>query len=130
MAIGVTEGLKKKLTNETAAIGHGLIVKFGSTKEFGTFATAATDKSIGVSDVRGADPNTVTAAVGAELEIVMDGIPPVRLGGSVSYGDLITSNSAGRGVATTTAGNRYIGVAMSDGVSGDFIPVKISQGLI
>lgn len=128
MAIGRTEGLIKKLVVETAAVADGLLLKFGTTDDLGTFATAATDKIIGVSKVLG-DPASVTAAVGAELEIVLSDIAEVRLGGTVVRGDAITANSVGRGIATTTTGNRIIGFAMRSGVSGDFIPVQIALGV-
>lgn len=127
MAIGRTEGLIKKLVAETAAVADGLLIKFGTTDDLGTFATAATDNFFGVSKVLG-DPASETAAVGEELEVVLSGIAEVRIAGTVTRGDFITSNSVGRGIATTTAGNNYIGMAMRSGVSGDFIPVLIAQG--
>lgn len=129
MAIGRSEGLVKKLVVESAAVADGLLLKFGSTDDLGTFATAATDKIIGVSKVLG-DPASVTAPVGGELEVVLSGIAEVRLGGTVVRGDAITANSVGRGIATTTIGHRIIGFAMRSGVSGDFIPVLIDHGVL
>lgn len=45
----------------------------------------------------------------------------VKLGGTVSYGSKLTSDSNGKAVATTTTGNVVIGIALQEGVDGDII---------
>lgn len=74
----------------------------------------------------------VTQEVGAEdlrrVDVTHGGIPGVKLGGTVSAGDPITSDTDGLGVAAA-AGNRHIGYALADGVSGDIIDVLFAPGL-
>lgn len=45
----------------------------------------------------------------------------VKLGGSVNIGDHITSDSNGKGVATTSGGDEVLGRALEGGVDGDII---------
>jgi hypothetical protein len=114
-------GLTKTLL-AAAAIGANLIVKFTATDTVGA-AAASTDKLVGVSDL-GAD------AAGDRVDVILDGIALVKAGGTVAAGDLVTANASGQAVATTTAADRYIGVAMDAGVSGDLIGVRLAPGLI
>lgn len=53
------------------------------------------------------------------------GTAKVKIGGSVSIGDWVTSDSNGKGVATTTDGNIVIGRALEAGVDGDIIEVQL-----
>lgn len=53
---------------------------------------------------------------------------PLQLGGTVAAGDLLTSDSSGHGITTTTAG-QFIGAqAMQAGVSGQIISVRPMWG--
>lgn len=47
----------------------------------------------------------------------------VKIGGTVSIGDRLKSDSSGRGVTTTTSGDVTFGIALQAGVSGDIIEV-------
>ena len=81
----------------------------------------ATDLLVGVLQ------NTPDA--GQQAVYAYGGIAKVKLGGTVSAaGAWITSDSAGKGVATTTDGNRVIGMALAAGVDGDIIPVQLHLG--
>jgi hypothetical protein len=81
-------------------------------------ANAATDVLIGVLQNK---PRS-----GASATVGVEGISKVKLGGTVAIGDAITSDSAGKGIATTTSGNTVAGRALAAGVSGDIIPVLLS----
>lgn len=117
------EGLLQKTFICGAAVAANRIVKFGADKTKVIVGAAATDKAIGVSDnIGGATDDTI--------DVILDGIALVKLGGTVAFGDLVASDGTGQGVATTTATHRYIGVAMEDGVSGDVIGVRLAPGLI
>jgi hypothetical protein len=116
------EGLQKTLIAGAAVTGRR-IVKFGATALNAVVGAAATDKLIGVSDTLGADS-------GEAFDVILDGIAEVTYGGTVAFGDLLTSDSTGRAITSTTAGNRIIGIAMEDGVVGDTGSVLLRQHLI
>jgi hypothetical protein len=108
-----------------AAIGGNLIARAVTAGQVNAGA-AQTDALIGVTDQMGAE-------AGRMVDVVQVGWGELRLGGSVAFGALLTSDNQGRGVtAAPVAGVvvRTIGVAMSDGVSGDIIPVFIMPGAI
>jgi hypothetical protein len=106
------------------AISRGMVVKAGSDKEHVAKATAATQLLVGLCMN---DPD----AAEAKTEVALPGGGGVaKLGGTVAFGDLLTADSNGKCVATTTAGNRWIAVAMADGVDGDLIGAHVSAGLI
>lgn len=116
------EGLQKTLI-AGAAVNPNRIVKFGAADNQAIQAAAATDKMFGVSDNLG-------AASGETFDVIVDGIALVKYGGNVAVGDLLTSDANGQAIATTTASNRMIGVAMDSGVSGDIGSVLLSPGSV
>lgn len=117
------EGTLQKTFYAGATVAANRIVKPGADNTKVVVGAAATDKLIGVSDNLG-------AASGETLDVILDGIALVKAGGTVAMGDLITSDATGQGVATTTASNRIIGVAMEDAVSGDLFGVRLSPGSV
>lgn len=54
------------------------------------------------------------------------GTSKVKAGGTIAVGDWITTDSAGKGIATTTDGNIVIGKALEAGVTDDIIEVQLS----
>lgn len=117
------EGTLQKTFYAGATVAANRIVKPGADNTKVVVGAAATDKLIGVSDSLG-------GATGEPIDVILDGIALVKAGGSIAMGDLVTSDASGQGVATTTAANRYIGVAMEDAASGDLFGVRIAPGLI
>lgn len=118
------EGLSKALI-AGAAVAARRIVKFGSADTAVVQAAAATDLSIGVSDL-GSDS-------GDYCDVIVSGIALVEYGGNVTRGQLLTADADGKAVAAApaaTASNRVIGVAMVSGVSGDIGSVLIAQGSV
>lgn len=63
---------------------------------------------------------------GASATYQFLGTAKVKLGGTVAIGDWVTTDSAGKGVATTTDGNITIGRALEAGVDGDIIEVQLN----
>lgn len=120
------EGLQKTMY-AGAAVAKNRIVKFdGTTAETVIQGAAATDLLIGVSD-------NIGAASGETLDVILDGIALVVLGGNVTQGGPVTSDADGKGVAAApaaTASNRIIGYAMEGGVSGDIIGVLLRQSSV
>ncbi len=114
-----------KAFRAAAAVGGNLIVAAAANGEVQAGA-AATDLIIGVSDAMGAD-------AGGMLDTVQAGWGELKLGGTVSFGDPLTSDAAGAGIkAVPVAGSvvRYACFAMSDGDDGDIIPVLVVPGII
>lgn len=116
------EGLIKNYF-ASAVIPARTIVKYGADEQHVTPAAAAADKSIGVSDL-GAD------AIGDRVDIVQDGVAWVKYGGTVAVGDQLTADATGRAIATTTGGNRVIGIAQIAGVVNDIGSVHLKQGTL
>lgn len=118
-----SEGTLQKTYFCGAAVAANRIVKVGADDTKVVVGAAATDKIFGVSD-------NIGGASGESIDVILDGIALVKAGGTIAFGDLVTSDGTGQGIATTTAGNRWIGVAMEGGVSGDLVGVRIAPGLI
>lgn len=107
-----------------AAISKGMCVKPGSDTLHVIKSAAATSKNLGIA------LNTTTTAED-KVEIALPGGgAKALLGGSVSFGDLLTADSAGKLVATTTPGDRYVCMAMDDGSAEDLCAVHVVVGLI
>ncbi len=99
-------------------------VKAGTDRAHVAIASAKTDKQIGIAQ------SAPTAADDPIEVAVMGGGAKAKLGGSVSMGDLLSATTDGTLIATTTAADRWIAVAMEDGVTDDVIGVEIQAGLI
>ena len=107
------------------------IVKF-SAEDTVITAAAATDSLIGVSDSVGYDASATVLSNNrypqAFVDVLLTDIALVTYGGTVTQGDLLTSDASGRAVtAAPSAGvnNRVIGIAMKAGVVGDVGSVLI-----
>ena len=108
--------LMEKAAKCTAAITQEhTFAKFGADDDTVDVASAATDKLIGVIQ-------HTTSAAGEVVRVMMLGISRIKLGGTVTRGDELTADSAGKGVAAT-AGQSTGGIALASGVTGDIIPV-------
>lgn len=98
------------------------IAKFGAADGAVLLAAAATDASIGVFTELSQD-------IGGRVDVYRIGLADVEYGGTVTRGDLLTSDATGRAVtAAPGAGvaNRVIGVAEVSGVLGDIGSVRIA----
>lgn len=104
-----------------AAVSAYRIVKFGSDDQHVIQGAAATDTTIGINQAPQA------AATEDYVMVALQGLGQVELGGTVVRGDLLTSDSVGRAVASLVAPtDRVIGVALASGTVGQFIAVSIS----
>jgi hypothetical protein len=89
-------------------------------------ATSATDALIGVSQ-------NIDVASGQPVDVIHDDSANLMLGGTVAFGDPITSDANACGVkAAPAAGtnNRIVGIALASGVVNDIVPVRITLGTI
>lgn len=94
-------------------------------------AAASTDKTIGVVMPLGSLNQGLTYASGDTVEVMLDGVADLQIGGTVTRGDLLISDANGCGItATGTAGTNYriIGIALVSGVANDIIPVLLTPG--
>lgn len=104
-------------------VNGGRIVKAGSADGKMAQAAAVSDKILGVSDLM-----TGPFADGDRMDVIHDGIADIVLGGTVAYGDFLTTNASGQGVTAAPAAgtnNQIVGKALAAGVSGDIIPVLV-----
>lgn len=58
------------------------------------------------------------------------GLAPGALGGTVTRGDVVTSDANGLLVTTTTEGDCMIGWAFQSGVSGDVVEILVNPGYL
>ena len=79
-------------------------------------ASAATDFLVGTIQNKPVSSGSVEVAMRHG-----GGTAKVILGGTVSIGDNLTADSAGKAVATTSAGNEVLGRALYAGDAGDII---------
>ena len=106
-----------------AAVTPYTIVKFSADYTV-VPAAASTDVLVGVT-------TEVSSNSGDRVDVVHSGAPYVKLGGTVSAGDPITSDASGYGVkaAPATGVNaNCIGRARYGGVAGDVIEVLMPHG--
>lgn len=90
------------------------ILKPGSTDLSVVKSTGPTDKIIGTAD-------SLDKVAGEMVDCAVGDVHEVRLGGTVTRGDALTSDANAKAVATTTVGHRVIGFAEVSGVADDVI---------
>lgn len=108
-----------------AEIAPYRIVKFDAADGKVIVGAAATDKLVGVSGP------TITVPSGQRVDVVHAGIAEVKAGGSITRGDLLTSDATGQAVTAAPAAgtnNRVIGIALRSAASGDVFPVLVQPG--
>lgn len=113
-------GLVKAFTAGAACRARRLAV-FGAADNTVIEATGPAQPVIGVFD-------QVDAASADRVDVIMEGIAEVLLGGTVTRGAFLTSDAAGAAVAAAPAAginNVVFGRALVSGVAGDIIPVHL-----
>lgn len=117
---------KHKSFSVTAALAQHLLVAFTANRGEVAPATAATDKIAGALDM-GAD------GAGAMVDVPMEGLARVRLGGNVAAGDKLTSDANSRAIVATFAAaqTRHVfGEALEPGVADDIIWYRVAPSVI
>ena len=105
-------------------------VKLVTGSDYTVAQCGANDSIIGVSQIFTQSFDTVYAATDGNVVGVSDPtqVPLLELGGLVSAGDYLNSDSSGKGVkgSTTLSSHQEFGaVALRNGRSGEQIPVKV-----
>ena len=86
-----------------------------------TLASAATDALVGIL------MNEPESGANADVKMrSAAGTGRVIAGGTVAVGALVTTDSAGKAIATTTDGDEVLGRAMEAAVSGDIFEISMS----
>lgn len=100
-------------------IPQGSVVKPGADLKHVLKSTSATAKNFGIAQ---------NAAAAAEdvVEVALPGGGGKGLaGGAIAFGDLLTADVNGALVATTSANDRVVAVAMEDAVAGDLFSLHV-----
>jgi hypothetical protein len=108
----------------SAAIAQFRVVRLTADLTIAQSA-AATDAHVGVCAQPGG------AAINTRCDFAVSGIVEAEFGGTVTRGDLLTSDASGRVITATAAAGanvRVIGLAMVSGVVGDVQEILLSQG--
>jgi hypothetical protein len=110
------------------AIAPYLIVKAAAAAIDTTVraAAAATDALIGITGSMGGD-------AGDAVDVTILGPAEVRLGGTVAFGDPLTSDANGKAIKAvgTAATTKFIvAYALAPGVADDVIPVRVAPGIL
>ncbi len=116
MSQSVRDFEKSRVCSEDLSAKQFFIVQQDASGDI-EVAEGATDLLVGVLQ------NAPTSGEQATYRFL--GTSKVKLGGTVAIGDWVTTDSAGKGVATTTDGNIVIGKALDAGVDGDIIEVQL-----
>jgi hypothetical protein len=122
--MSVTPTLIRNFTAGTGGVRYARLVRLGTADGQVVEATAATDVILGVSVQPG------TAADGQRCDVALAGVAEVVAGGTISRGAWVTATTGGAAVAAAPAAgtnNNVLGIALTDAVSGDIIPVLLAQ---
>lgn len=107
-----------------AAVAAYRVVRLGNADNTVIVATAATQPIIGVTG------RSTASKAGDTVEVAINGVGKVQLGGNVTRGALLTAGTDGRAAATNTAGNRVVGIALASGKANDIVDVLLAAGSV
>jgi hypothetical protein len=124
--IGQTTGIEKSVKCAAAIAAAYTIGKPGADDDTFSLATASTDLLTGVFQ-------HATSNAADEVRVMLTGVTRVKLGGTVTRGNPLTSDASGQGVAAAPAAGsnvRIAGIALASGVSGDIIPMLLAPSVM
>lgn len=105
-------------TNDLSTTGQYYIAKKDSTEGA---VVLATDSLVAMGIIQ----NKPKAGEAALVRVA--GTSKVIAGGTVHYGDWVTSDANGKAIATTTNKNRVIGMALAEAVTGDIFEIMLTH---
>lgn len=109
-----------KSTGDLSAKQNYIVKADVSNDQSVVIAAAATDPIVGVLE------NKPTAGQAALVQIL--GTAKVIAGGTVTRGDVVTSDSAGKAITTTTDKDVAVGRALESAVAGDIFEILLMGG--
>jgi hypothetical protein len=110
-----------KTFNAPVAVTPYTLVTFAAGSNNVEIANAVADPIIGLSDSVGSQDN-------GRCDVIMAGVSEARVGGTVTKGDVLTTDSTGRAILASAGTDRVLGIAMADAVIGDIAAVLVAQG--
>ena len=110
-----------KTFHAPAAVEGYRVVTFATGINTVEAADAVTDPLLGVTTSIGSQDN-------GRCDVVVAGITEAEIGGTVTRGDVLTSDASGRAVTSAAGTDRVVGIAMADAVAGDIAAILIAQG--
>lgn len=104
-------------TNDLTGKQYYLVGLDTTNKRQVVLANAQTTIPVGALLTEGKAGDVVTVV------LAQNGSMKVIAGGTINAGAFVTADGNGKAIATTTAGDQVVGVAVAGGVSGDIIDV-------
>jgi hypothetical protein len=117
--IAQTSGLEKTFKCTAAIATAFTIAKFGADDDTLSIASTSDVTLVGVFQ-------HTTDAAGDDVNVMMTGISNIKLGGTVTRGDRLTSDSNGNAIKATDSDQTSIAYAMASGVVSDIIPCLLT----
>ena len=109
-----------KTFHAPAAVEGYQVVTFAAGVNEVEVADAVTDPLLGVTTSIGSQDN-------GRCDVIVAGVSEVRIGATVTRGEVLTTDASGRAV-TATGTVRVVGMAMADAVVDDIASILIAQG--
>jgi len=116
-----------------AAVNPCRFVKAGAADGAVIQAISGAAMMFGVTEQVVGSGTSNVAASGDMVDVIKDGLVYLELGGTVTRGDVLTSDADGKGVTTVIVAGTpiyYGAIAEVSGVAGDIIPVKVACGVV
>jgi len=110
-----------KTFNAPAAVAGYRLITFATGVNDVELADAVSDPIIGVTTSIGSQDN-------GRCDVVVAGITEAAIGGTVTRGEVLTTDASGRAVTSAAGTDRVVGIAMADAVAGDIAAILIAQG--
>lgn len=110
-----------KTLSAPVAVDPYTLVTFAAGLNTVQAASAVTDVLIGITTSIGTQEN-------GRCDVILGGVSEVRIGGTVTKGDVLTTDASGHAVVATLTTDRVIGIAFADAVVGDIAPILVAQG--
>ena len=123
--IGQTTVVEKSVKC-AAAVTAFTVAKLGADDDTLAVAAAVSDSLVGIFQ-------HATQNAGEEVRVMVIGISRAKCGETITRGQKLTVDASGQVVAAAPAtgvNNHIIGLAMASGVSGDIVPVLLSQSVM
>ena len=115
-----SDTLIKTFKAPAAVVGYQIVTFAAGSNEVET-ADAVSDPLIGITTSVGSQDN-------GRCDVIVAGVSEVRIGGTVTRGDVLTTDASGRAVLATQVSDRVVGIALADAVGDDIAAVLIAQG--
>jgi hypothetical protein len=115
-----TETLIKTFHAPAAVAGYTLVTFAAGVNTVETADNVA-DPILGLTTSVGSQGN-------GRCDVIVGGVSEARIGGTVTKGEVLTTDATGRAITATQTTDRVLGMAMADAVIGDIASILVAQG--